>query len=670
VRRIAFSIFLGLLLGLVSLSSRATGVTLHAALKGEAFALELRESDAFLHVQLKNIPGPIVATHYYEGNVAGHPGAWVRASFADNQWRGMVGLRGELFGLSNAVTAQTTDSSAQEDRIVNVELSPLNLSLPLPNSFIRGSLPSNIELTPTPAWQQIKESSSDLTPTQRQGTAMQPLGNEMVRLELELYLDRHFLQYASSFNLDPAATALEMINLVDGIYRSELGIRVALTGISADTLFAPSVLSETTDAQALLSEFESKKNANLIFSQGSAKLGHLITSRSLDTGLWLQNTSGVVGLAYARNNLFDAPILCSASALSLSLAYIPEQARAEQLASYTAITIAHEIAHTLGAIHDGKSEPGYVSNGCSASQYIMSAQENGSTHFSQCSKQEIANEIQRVRQAVDAGQLQNCLIDLVDLDLTLVQAPATFQPINTTSSRRYSLTNRSRQQAEQIRFSGSLASSTARFVAVSASNSTCVLTDEQHYLCELPRLAASTQVNVEEIIEFLQVGEVIATNKIKTFNSQVGGEDIDQIDVLTTQLHVLDLQAPAAPTEVNVRRQDEGIEVEWKDNSDVEEGFLLERSVNNGAFIQISSDINANVTRYFDESADDHRATYVYRVRAVNRMGVSESADSPILHSVKSGGSGGGGGSSCVVFIALMLIFMISKPTNLCELDH
>ena len=58
----------------------------------------------------------------------------------------------------------------------------------------------------------------------------------------------------------------------------------------------------------------------------------------------------------------------------------------------------------------------------------------------------------------------------------------------------------------------------------------------------------------------------------------------------------------------------------WTDNASNEEGFLIERSVNGGAWTQVSQ-VGANMTRV--NSTTQTRSTYAYRVRAFNGGGYS-----------------------------------------------
>lgn len=650
----------------------ASTVKLSVFLRNQPLTLELSETQAFDTLKLVNLPHRSASAHYFEGGVAASTSSWVRASLINGNWSGVVFLNNALYQfhfLAAQLNAGSDPYSGLENtsRISEISLKQIDGSV-IRKLFSHGNLRQDFSTSALAESNQLtKRTSAELIGINRNTVLGGSVGNELIRLDLELFLDYHFVDYANSLQLNPADTAVAMVNIIDGIYRTDLGIRFNLVGISADTAAFP-VLSETVDAETLLNDLENKKNANLVFSQGDNKLGHLITSRSRDAGLYLDSYPGVIGLAYSRGDLIEAPVLCSASALGLSLAYLPVNESAQSLASLTALTMAHEIAHNLGAIHDGRTEAGYTSNACDASKYIMSAQENSATHFSECSKQEIADEIDRVRQSVQIGQVQNCMVDLVDLDLVLTNSFSQYQSLNGVSQREFSLLNHSNLRVDQIGFSGEISNQLAKFVSVNASNASCSLDDDYHYHCTVPTMAALSQVNVVEKIEYLELGTLSISNQIDTFSSAVGSEDIDTEDLLRSSVSVLDLIAPAAPSEVTAKRVNGGVKIEWKDNSDVEEGFLLERQINDDSFAVVSSSIAANSTSYIDSTANDTNAEYVYRVSAVNRIGSSAAAESSALHAVKHSGSGGG--ALNVIFISVACIFLLLRCRNLCELGH
>ncbi len=76
-------------------------------------------------------------------------------------------------------------------------------------------------------------------------------------------------------------------------------------------------------------------------------------------------------------------------------------------------------------------------------------------------------------------------------------------------------------------------------------------------------------------------------------------------------------EAPAAPSNLSaVAISNRQINLSWKDNSNNELGFQIERATGSGAFVQIKV-TGANVTSYQDSSVAAG-TTYTYRIRAGN----------------------------------------------------
>jgi hypothetical protein len=81
---------------------------------------------------------------------------------------------------------------------------------------------------------------------------------------------------------------------------------------------------------------------------------------------------------------------------------------------------------------------------------------------------------------------------------------------------------------------------------------------------------------------------------------------------------------PNAPSELKVSELDRGAHLTWKDNSDNEGGFMLERKVGTGSF-EIYKSLDFNTTQYHD-AAVTPGTSYSYRVMAMPKSG-GHSAD-------------------------------------------
>ena len=78
---------------------------------------------------------------------------------------------------------------------------------------------------------------------------------------------------------------------------------------------------------------------------------------------------------------------------------------------------------------------------------------------------------------------------------------------------------------------------------------------------------------------------------------------------------------PAAPSGLSLSAKKGSLTLNWTDNATNESGFLVERSVNGGAFAQIAQ-VGANV-RTFTNSSLNKNTSYTYRVRAFDANGNS-----------------------------------------------
>ena len=79
---------------------------------------------------------------------------------------------------------------------------------------------------------------------------------------------------------------------------------------------------------------------------------------------------------------------------------------------------------------------------------------------------------------------------------------------------------------------------------------------------------------------------------------------------------------PDSPSNLVTTLNDNSITITWNDNSNNEQNFVLECSVDSGAFVVLDNAIAENVTSYIDSDLTVEH-TYAYRVKAVNTYGDS-----------------------------------------------
>lgn len=82
---------------------------------------------------------------------------------------------------------------------------------------------------------------------------------------------------------------------------------------------------------------------------------------------------------------------------------------------------------------------------------------------------------------------------------------------------------------------------------------------------------------------------------------------------------------PSPPTDLKVAELQGGAHVTWKDNSDNEGGFMLERKVNTGMFTTYKT-LDFNTTQFHDTDVTAGMA-YGYRVMAMPKKSGGHSSD-------------------------------------------
>lgn len=121
--------------------------------------------------------------------------------------------------------------------------------------------------------------------------------------------------------------------------------------------------------------------------------------------------------------------------------------------------------------------------------------------------------------------------------------------------------------------------------------------------------------------------------RVRSFRFDTGSGWSNEITVTTLSVVNPPVQTPGAPTNLfgsNITSS--GVTLSWSDNSSIESGFVIERSLLNGAFNQIAV-LNANVTAYRDEGLQPS-VTYLYRVKAVGAGGSSDWTSASITTAV------------------------------------
>jgi hypothetical protein len=288
-----------------------------------------------------------------QGTVDGIPNSWVRVTRSASGLRGMLFDGQQMYAIEPAAEVAAVavqPLSASEGDTVVYRLS--DALMPVETMKCEIATPDSTPESPRTAADAMHSLASEIdTFETAEATAIK-------QVRVGVVGDFEFTnQFAG--NTTPEDAIVARMNIVDGIFTTQLGVKVSLATPTlfrtASDPFTKSVPSE------LLTEVRNFRNG----SQAQKQLGitHLMTGRNLDTT--------TVGIAYI-GGLCDAQFGAS---LSQSVSNTTQ----------AALIAAHEIGHNFGAPHDGES------GACSAtdSSFLMAPQLNGNDQFSACSIQQI-----------------------------------------------------------------------------------------------------------------------------------------------------------------------------------------------------------------------------------------------------------------------------------------
>jgi uncharacterized repeat protein (TIGR01451 family) len=307
---------------------------------GKIFQLELQPNEQLI----ANLPSAQQdrlrkKIQLFRGQLSGVKNSWVRLSQNGMRVSGMIWDGSEIFILD------------QSDEIASAMSTPNTEAYPLMYRLKDISWP-NAQCALDPKAKPIHDYGALV---QELNTLAQALPATARELPLAIVADAQFVQ---SNRLDPEAAVVARMNVVDGIYTSQVGVHLRIAQIRA--LQANGNLTATSSS-ALLDQFGVFATTPGFTNPG---LAHLFTGRDLD--------GNIIGVAYVAS-------LCSAR-FGIGLSQTTGTGTAG------ALIVAHEIGHNFGAPHDNQtgSSCATTPNG-----FIMNPSSNGSSTFSTCSLQQM-----------------------------------------------------------------------------------------------------------------------------------------------------------------------------------------------------------------------------------------------------------------------------------------
>lgn len=163
------------------------------------------------------------------------------------------------------------------------------------------------------------------------------------------------VEYATTSAVDPADEMLAELNIVDGIFSEQVGVKISVNEIRILTDNGPLT---STDSEELIVAYRNY----VTNSYNNPGASHLFTGKDLD--------GGTIGIAYVG-------AICNEFAIGLT----------QRFGANTALVTAHELGHNFGAPHDNQSGSACVAT---PGIYLMNPSINGSDQFSDCSLSQMA----------------------------------------------------------------------------------------------------------------------------------------------------------------------------------------------------------------------------------------------------------------------------------------
>lgn len=325
---------------------------------GRRFSVNLQSNERLMQALPPEARSQLTNALLLRGKLEGMQGSWVRLTRTSSGLEGAIWDGQDLYVVTSLARIQknlTTPLNAAPGQTVVYRLSDTLDGLP--EGFC--GLDDHSDATDSHGVSALKQYQSLVT---QLATAAAATPTE--QLSLSLIADTSFQQQNGALSAD---AMLERLNIVDGIFAEQIGVLLQpsefrLVPANSDPFTA-------TDASQLLDQLSTfRSNTAEVRTAG---LAHLFTGKNLD--------GNTLGIAF-RDALCDPSF-----GVSLSNS---------EMGFLSALVMAHELGHNFGAEHDGAAGGACASTD---SGFLMWPQFNGSSVFSACSRETIAQSVAQAR---------------------------------------------------------------------------------------------------------------------------------------------------------------------------------------------------------------------------------------------------------------------------------
>jgi hypothetical protein len=287
---------------------------------GRELTLQLESNDRLVQGMPGARKASISSIQLLRGKVSGNPGSWVRLTTDGNQVAGGIWDGTDLYLVArhrDIAAYLTNPLQAAPDATVVYRLADTT-----------NFLPEGFCATGTSGDGSVSKNGLAQYKAMIQEFKLTFVAEPTDQLDISLIADSGVVQAYASPNDNLNLRMLDAVNLVDGIYDSQLGLMITASDLR--TLPGSSDPFTANDSSGLLAQLRDFRSS--IPAVQSKAVAHLLTSRSLDGG-------STLGVAYLDG-------ACDATK-GVSLTSAPNGS-----ISNSFMVIAHELGHNLGAQHD------------------------------------------------------------------------------------------------------------------------------------------------------------------------------------------------------------------------------------------------------------------------------------------------------------------------------